>query len=262
MKPIIPWMGGKARLAKDLTPFFPTDPATCYVEMFAGGAAMLFHREPSRAEVINDLNHDLTTLYRVVKHHLDEFMKAFRWSLSSREEFHRQLKQPPETLTDIQRAARFFYLQKLAFGGKVCGQTFGTATTGAPKLNLLRLEEDLSEAHLRLSSVFIENLPWQKCIERYDRTHTFFYADPPYWQTAGYGEPFAFEEYEALAKWANQCQGKMVISINDHPDMRELFKGMPMTSVTIGYTVGGNGTSKRKFNELIIRNFEGVLTKN
>jgi DNA adenine methylase len=49
-----------------------------------------------------------------------------------------------------QRAARVYYLQKLAFGGKVEGQTFGTATTAGPRLYLLRIEEDLSQAHLRL----------------------------------------------------------------------------------------------------------------
>lgn len=71
---------------------------------------------------------------------------------------------PEETLTDIHRAARFFYLQKNAFGGKVDNQTFGAATTSPPRLNLLRLEEDLSQAHLRLSQTYIEHLDWAECI--------------------------------------------------------------------------------------------------
>ena len=41
----------------------------------------------------------------------------------------------------------------------------------------------------------VENLSWQDCLARYDRAHTFFYADPPYWQTEGYGVPFDFDQY-------------------------------------------------------------------
>lgn len=58
--------------------------------------------------------------------------------------------------------------------GKVSGQTFGTATT-APAINLLRIEETLSAAHLRLAGgTYIEQLDWSACIDRYDRPHTLF----------------------------------------------------------------------------------------
>lgn len=181
--PIIPWMGGKRRLAKYILPLFP--PHQCYVEAFAGGAALFFMRDqPAKAEVINDINGDLVNLYRVVQNHLEEFVRQFKWALSSRQIFEWLKDTPPETLTDIQRAARFFYLQQHAFGGKVEGQTFGTATTGSV-FNLLRIEENLSAAYLRLGGVTIENLPWQQVMDKYDRPHTLFYFDPPYWQTAG-----------------------------------------------------------------------------
>src|SRR5690606_33103495 len=108
--------------------------------------------------------------------------------------------QDVRALTDVQRAARFYYLQQLAFGGKAVSQTFGTATTGPARLNLLRIEEDLSAAHLRLARVTIEHLPWRECVDRYDRPHTLFFADPPYWRTQGYGTPFPWSEYEQLAE--------------------------------------------------------------
>ncbi|PXB71060.1 restriction endonuclease subunit M, partial [Pseudomonas aeruginosa] len=76
--------------------------------------------------------------------HLEEFVRQFKWALSSRQVFKWLQMTRPETLTDIQRAARFYYLQQSAFGGRVDGQTFGTATTTPPGLNLLRLEETLS----------------------------------------------------------------------------------------------------------------------
>ena len=104
--PIIPWIGGKRRLADYLIPRFPRH--TCYVEVFAGGAALYFLKNPSKVEVINDVNGELVNLYRVVKTHLEEFVRQFKWALSSREVFKWLQTTRPETLTDIQRAARFF----------------------------------------------------------------------------------------------------------------------------------------------------------
>lgn len=252
-KPIIPWMGGKRRLAKHILPIFPEH--TCYVEPFAGGGALFFMRdEPAKVEVLNDFNGELVNLYRVVQHHLEEFVKQFKWALISRQIFQWEKTKRPETLTDIQRAARFYYLQKQAFGGKVDGQTFGVAATAAPKLNLLRIEEELSAAHLRLSRVYIENLHWADCIARYDRPHSLFYLDPPYWETAGYGNPFGIEEYVRIAEVMSTSQGKSILSINDHPDIREIFKGFAFDVVGIQYSVG-KVESRPKSSELIIRSW-------
>lgn len=249
--PIIPWMGGKRRLAPHILPLFPDH--TCYVEPFAGAAALYFLKPPADVEVLNDVNGELVNLYRVVKHHLEEFVRQFKWALTSRQVYQWQQMTRPETLTDIQRAARFFYLQKLSFGGRVDGQNFGTATTAGPRLNLLRIEEDLSAAHLRLSSTYIEHLSWQACVERYDRPHTLVYCDPPYWETEGYGVDFPLSEYEAMAETAMTMQGTMIISVNDHPEMRRVFDGLPMRSVPISYTVGGGTGVERQ--ELIIGNW-------
>lgn len=73
----------------------------------------------------------------------------------SREIFEWAKGMDPAALTDIQRAARFYYVQRTCFGARVCGPTFGTAPTTPPKLNLLRLEEELSAAHLRLARTYI-----------------------------------------------------------------------------------------------------------
>jgi len=252
-KPIVPWLGGKRRLVKHILPLFPDH--TCYVEPFAGGAALLFAKPPSTVEVLNDINGELVNLYRVVQHHLDEFVRQFRWSLTSRQMFEWTKLAVPDTLTDVQRAARFYYLQKLAFGARSTGQTFGTATTAPPGLNLLRIEEELSAAHLRLARVLIERMPWEAVIARYDRPHSLFFCDPPYWQTAGYGVEFGFEHYEKMASLMRSIQGRMIISINDHPDIRQVFAGLPMDPVSIRYAVAAHGKPKAS-QELLIRNWE------
>lgn len=252
-RPLVPWIGGKRRLASRILPLFPAH--TCYVEPFCGAAALFFLKAPSEVEVLNDVNGDIVNLYRVVKTHLEEFVRQFKWALTSREIFRWLDDTPPETLTDIQRAARFYYLQRLCFGGKVESRTFGTATTSTPKLNLLRLEEDLSQAHLRLSSTYVEHMEWDRCIERYDRPHTLFYCDPPYWGTEGYGVTFGLEQYTRMADLARSIEGRMVISVNDIEPMREAFAGLPMERLDIHYSVGGAGRGSGKSGELLIRNF-------
>ena len=242
--PIIPWIGGKRRLARHILPLFPAH--TCYVEPFCGAAALYFMKAPTEVEVLNDINGELVNLYRVVQHHLEEFVRQFKWALTSRQVFKWLQAQPPESLTDIQRAARFFYLQKNAFGGKVEGQTFGIAATAPPRLNLLRIEEDLSAAHLRLARTYVEHLDWAACIARYDRPATLFYCDPPYWETEGYGVPFEFEQYLEMARMLKVIKGKAIISLNDHPAIRECFADFHIETTDIKYTVGGGKGSEAK----------------
>lgn len=252
-RPLIPWIGGKRRLASQILPLFPEH--SCYVEPFCGAAALFFLKEPVRVEVLNDVNSDLVSLYRVVQHHLDELIKQFRWSLASREIYGWLKATPPASLTDIQRAARFFYLMKCGFGGKVESPTFGTATTAPARLNLLRLEEDLSAVHLRLHQVYVEQLDWAECIERYDREHTLFYLDPPYWGTEGYDVPFGLEQYERMADLLRSIKGKAVVSVNDIPEMRRAFAGLPMRELSIRYQVGSGAKARAPRGELIITNF-------
>lgn len=253
--PLRGWLGGKYRLAKTITQMIPTD-HTCYCEPFAGAAWVLFCKAPSRAEVLGDINGDITNLYRVLQNHLEEFVRYFRWALVSREEFQRLRELPGPNLTDVQRAARFYYIQKLCFGGRIVNPTFGASTTGHPKLNLLRIEEDLSAAHLRLANVVIENLPYAELITRYDRQGTVFYIDPPYWGCENYyGRGiFGREDFAALAALLGGLKGRFVLSLNDTPGVREVFGAFEHNAVETMYSVGENNT--RKVRELLITNFK------
>jgi DNA adenine methylase len=251
----IPWMGGKRRLADQILPLIP--PHTCYIEPFAGAASILLMREiPAKVEVLNDLDSELVNFFRVIKWHVLEFCQQFRWSVVSRQMFDWLKQTPPETLTDIQRAARFYYLQKLCFGARNTNRTFGTATTAPPKLNLIRIEEDLSALHARLAHVLIEHLDWKECMTKYDRGHSFFFIDPPYWKTAGYeGPKFALADYACIAEKMRIMKGKAIFTINDHPDIRKLFAEFTYDRAEIQYTVGGTLRSGKKSRELIYRNY-------
>lgn len=248
------WIGGKSRLASEVIKRIP-DHET-YVEPFAGAAWVFFRKAPSRFEVLNDVNGDLVVFYRVLQYHLEEFCKQFKWCLSSREwwdDWTRQIE--AGGLTDIQRAARFYYVQRLGFGGRVDRRTFGAGPGQRPRVNLLRLEEALSEAHLRLANATIENLSWEKFIPRYDRPGTFFYLDPPYWGVEGfYGEGlFSREDFERLAELLGGLKGKFLLSLNDVPEVRRIFAAFDVEEVQTSYSATRQAPIKAR--EVLIRNY-------
>ena len=252
----IPWMGSKRRLAPTILERMPEH--TCYVELFAGSAAVLFARpEPAKVEVVNDLDGELINLFRILKHHLVEFVQQFRWSITSRQMWKWLDDTPPETLTDIQRAARFYYLHRLGFGGKAVGRTFGYSPTAAPRINFVRIEEALSDVHQRLAQVLVEQLPWQDCVRRYDRPGTLFFCDPPYLGLAGYvGKKWELEDFEELATVLGSIQGKALLTVNDHPDLRRVFGAFAFDHLETRYTVGSLQGKTKPASELLFRTWE------
>jgi DNA adenine methylase len=248
------WVGGKSHLTDRIIPLLPEH--RCYCEVFAGAAWMLFRKEESQVEIINDINSDLVTLYRVVKHHLEEFVRTLKWLLVAREEFERFLDTEPATLTDIQRAARFYYLMKTGYGARLRSQSFGVAVSAPSRFNLLRIEEELSAAHLRLARVYVEHRPFQDVIERTDRPDTLFYLDPPYWgHEDDYGKDiFSREDFTVLRDQLAGIKGRFVMSINDTPEIRELFGDFTLRKVPTRYTMAARGT--KPVTELLVLNYK------
>ncbi len=253
MKSFLSYFGGKSLLARKIIPRIPEH--TCYCEPFAGAAWLLFRKEESKVEIINDINKDLITLYRVIKNHLEEFIRYLKWILVARDEFTRFKAENVDTLTDIQKAVRFYYLLRTGYGAKVVGQSFSVGPTRPSSFNLLRIEEELSAAHLRLSRVYIENMPYQRLIERIDRPETFFYIDPPYYGCEeDYGKGiFGRDDFGTLRDLLKGIKGKFILSINDAPPIRDIFRGFVIEEVNTNYTVAG-ANKQKKVTELLIRN--------
>lgn len=249
------WLGGKSRLADRIIDCLP--PHKTYCEVFAGAAWVFFRKPPSNAEILNDINGELITLYRCVKLHLSELVAQFRWMLVAREEFDRFLRTPADTLTDIQRAARFYYLSKTAFGARISSPSFGVCAGAPPRLNLLRIEEELSAAHLRLSRVWLECRPFDQVISRFDRPDTLFYLDPPYWGCENdYGTGvFARSDFERLAGQLASIKGRFVLSLNDLPEVRAAFQAFAIESVRTRYSVN-NKSGGQQVGEVLIANFD------
>jgi DNA adenine methylase len=251
------YLGGKSRLAERIVKLIPED-HLCYCEPFCGAAWVLFSKKESKVEVINDADGELVVFWRVVQNHLDEFLRYYKWAVISRTIFTLEGRKDPSTLTDIQRAVRYFYLQKLGFGGKTFKRTFGYSATEPSHLGLATIQDRLLEVHWRLEKVTIEHLDAVDCIQRYDRPTTLFYVDPPYWSTAGYAIKWGEADFIRLRKALDKVQGRFLLSLNDHPEVRKLFAGFRIRSVSTSYSaangrVRGGGRAQGRA-EVIIDN--------
>jgi DNA adenine methylase len=254
MRAPLAWLGGKSKLASTICDLFPEHRQYC--EVFAGAGWVFFRKEPSRYEALNDINSDLVTFYRVIQHHFDEFCRQFKWLVASREQFDDWKRQPAAGgLTDIQRASRFYYLQRMAFGGKTINRSFGCMPYSAPRITTARIEEGLKAVHERLAGVIIECQPWDAFVARFDGPETLFYLDPPYWGCErDYGTGlFAREDFTRLAETMSRLKGKALLSLNDRPEVRAVFKAFNLTPVSTTYSVNGQNQCQAK--ELVIRNF-------
>ena len=254
-QPVAPWLGGKRNLAKRITAILDATSHSTYAEPFVGMAGVFLRRTMRpRSEVINDLGRDIANLFRILQRHYPQFIDCLRFQLTTRVEFERLVDTRPETLTDLERAARFLYLQRTAFGGKVSGRNFGVSPDRPGRFNLSTLEPMLEDVHARLAGVVIECLGYSEFITRYDRPGTLFYLDPPYWGCEDdYGKMmFAPEDFERLAEQLAGTKGRFLMSINDVPEIRELFGRFDIEAVEVSYTVGMKAGSRGKRRELLV----------
>lgn len=232
------------------------EPHDAYAEPFVGmGGVFLRRTRAPVTEIINDFNRDIATVFRVLQRHHSALITELRWSLTSRAEFERLLDVPPDTLTDLERASRFLYLQRLGFGGKVAGRTFGVDRQSTARFNSTRLVSTLEAIHKRLAGVWIDCLPWCQFIDRWDRPGALFYLDPPYWGTEGaYGHDlFGRDDFERLAARLRTLRGRFILSVNDVPELRMLFAWARVDSVEIVHRAGAARTGGKAVRELIVR---------
>jgi len=258
VSPPAPYLGGKRNLAGRLTKIIDAVPHRTYVDVFHGmGGVFLRRTRKPPAEVINDISGDVANLFRVLQEHYPYLMDVLRWRLTSRSEFERLLALPPERLTDLHRAARFLYVQRLAFGGKVTGRNFGVDRRTPGRFDVTKLEPMLADLHERLAGVTIEQLGYADVIRRYDGPETLFYLDPPYWGCeADYGPGvFCREDFERLAEQLGRIAGKFVLSINDTPGARDVFGRFRIAEADTNWTIATAAVgSGKRVTELIVSN--------
>lgn len=244
------WVGGKSKLAKEIVEMMPEH--KLYVEVFGGGLSVLYAKPkiPKISEVVNDINGELINLHRVIKTFPASFSNMLSGLLVSRQMFEDFKNRRLMPKNRIERAVFFYYCLTYSFASK--GDSFAMPKSRPAK----RLYKDFSVWSKRLSSVCIENLSFEKLIKEYDRAETLFYLDPPYMGTEDYYKNtlgFGKKEHELLAEILKNIKGKFILSYNDTPKVRGLYKGFNFKEVSTQYTL--NIKARREVREVLICNF-------
>lgn len=249
MNSFIGWIGGKKLLRKAIIERFP-EKIERYIEVFGGAGWVLFGKEYNQElEVFNDIDGNLVNLYRCIKYHPAELQRELKWAFVARETFYDSKEHLKVSgFTDIQRAARYFYIIKASFGSD--RRSFGTN-----KKNLNAAIEYLEQIHQRLQKVVIENKDYADLIKVYDRPKALFYLDPPYYESEKYYDSnFGIEDHKKLKDILSNIQGKFILSYNDTDFINELYSNFYIEQITRNNNMGAKDNSIYK--EVIIRNYK------
>lgn len=252
------WIGGKKALRELIVSLFPIYYER-YIEVFGGGGWVLFHKPPGNDfEVYNDFNGLLTNLYRCVREKPDELMGALHFVLNSREDFNRvrDALARDGPANDVIRASYFYQLIRYSYAS-------GLTSYGSQPHDIWGNFPLIEQAHRRLSKVVIENKDFEKLIRQYDRAVSFFYADPPYFETEKYyknvGEGgFKEEDHIRLRDTLMGIEGKFLLSYNDCSFIRELYDApnIQIESYTRINNIKQRYDNGAQFPEILVANYD------
>lgn len=252
------WIGGKKALREVILLLFPLYYER-YIEVFGGGGWVIFHKPPGNDfEVYNDFNSLLTNLYRCVRERPMELIEALRYVLNSREDFEitRSILARSSAADDVQRAAYFYQLIRYSYAS-------GLTSYGSQPHDMWSNFPIIEQAHRRLGKVVIENKDFEKLIRQYDRPVSFFYLDPPYYETEGYynnvGEDgFTAQDHVRLRDTLMSIEGKFLLSYNDCPFIRKLYDIPDIHFETVSRinNIKQRYDSGCVFEELLIANYD------
>jgi DNA adenine methylase len=252
------WIGGKKSLRELIVSLFPLYYER-YIEVFGGGGWVLFHKPPGNDfEVYNDFNGLLTNLYRCVREKPNELIDALYFVLNSREDFDivkKSLARDSPT-SDVIRASYFYQLIRYSYAS-------GLTSYGSQPHDMWGNFPLIEQAHRRLSKVVIENKDFEKLIRQYDRPVSFFYADPPYFETEKYyknvGEDgFKKEDHIRLRDTLMGIEGKFLLSYNDCSFIRELYDApnIQIESYTRINNIKQRYDNGAQFPEILVANYD------
>jgi len=224
--PIV-WFGGKGNMVYKLVPLIP--PHRIYVEVFGGGASLLFAKRPSPVEVYNDIDKGLVNFFRVIRdpEKFARFYHLVAFTPYSREEYDFCRATWEECEDEVERAYRWFVVARMSFSG-VFGRSWSSVVTSSHKgmasttSKWLYVLEMLPRIHERVMRVQIENMDFRKLIPRYDTPDTCFYCDPPYVEETRrelgvYPCEISLDDHRQLVDLLMTVRGKVILSGYRHP---------------------------------------------
>lgn len=258
MNSFMSWIGGKKSLRELIVTLFPLYYER-YIEVFGGGGWILFYKNPGNDfEVYNDFNGLLVNLYRCVREKPNELMAALQYVLNSRKDFElvKNALSRDSLISDVQRAAWFYQLIRYSYASSLT--SFGSQPHDI-RSNFPLIEQ----AHRRLAKVVIENKDFERLIGQYDRPVSFFYCDPPYFETEGYykniGEDgFTEKDHMRLRDVLLCTEGKFLLSYNDCDFIRNLYDapGIRIEAFTRINNIKQRYDGGAQFSEILIANYD------
>ncbi|WP_375682155.1 DNA adenine methylase [Bartonella sp. CE47NXGY] len=248
------WMGGKHYLRKKIIPILNSIDHETYVEPFLGSGVIFLNKGPAKYSVINDLNGEITNLFQCVQNDFDDLAKRLEWFVCSRQLFFELAAIEPESLSKVERAARFLFLQRCVMYGKKEYVSFGFGRKKPIAFNPDKLLSRMRRVRQKLLDTTILNLSWERVIELFDAPDSLFYLDPPYLvkKKCYSSGNFVEDDFVSMAKVLKSIQGKFVLSLNDCDAVREIFKDFDFLELETLWTSGFAKKPSRK--ELLIRN--------
>mgnify|MGYP001571136567 CR=1 FL=1 len=261
-------IGGKYYLTSWISQYIPEH--VTYVEPFCGAGHLLFSKEPSPVEVINDIDGHLIAFFRVVKNcekrqKLIETLEYMPYSRALWQDIRSKWKQGDLPTNDIERVSQWFYLNRICFSGDQRRGGFACpSTTGRNPVTSFRNSiKDLDTIAERLRGVCIENLDYQECIRRYDSEGTLFYCDPPYWDSEHYyGDTFTQDDHRTLANLLHEVRGVVMVTHYQNALYDDLYRDWhKFTYESFKGSYKSEGEEKPKTQECLFTNFETVKTR-
>jgi len=255
MDGIMAWAGGKSRLRSRIIERIPEHER--YVEPCMGAAWVFFGKGRSREEVLSDLDEELVNLFRVIQGDPEAFAAGIEYLLVSRRQYSLFKARDPRSLCPAARAVRFYYLIQLGFGAKRTQMTFGTGATRRPPFSPRRVRRKVLEASRRLEGVSIAHRKAVETISAEDSPGTFFFVDPPYHDvTQPYAHTMDAAGHRRLRDALAGVEGRFLLTINDHPYIRELYDGFEVDELPTRYSLPTkDGARGRRHSTLLVGNF-------
>lgn len=258
----ISWLGGKYQLASFIVSLFPDHKH--YIEVFAGALHVLFAKPKSKLETVNDANEDLMNFWLVARDHTADLIHKIEWTPYSRALFLRW-KNETKPEDPVEWAARWFFLNSAKVnnvwsGGWGCSKS-GDRLSGTSRPKKLRAATArLWETRDRLAQVQIERADFRTMLERYAKDPgNLLYLDPPYiGSEAGYVVRFSQQDHIDLAELLNACEARVLLTYEDHPQVRELYKDWSFYEVSVKRCsqVCKPGEKRKSAIELLLTNYD------
>ncbi|MBI3501315.1 MAG: DNA adenine methylase [Bacteroidetes bacterium] len=257
MKPPLTYYGGKQRMVQHILPLIPKHKLYC--EPFFGGGAVFFAKEPSGIEVINDTNGELINFYKVVKTKFSKLKKEIVSSLHSRK-LHRKaifIYRNPALFSDVERAWAIFIMSHQSYCSILdstwaCGKTENTTERKFHRKKIA-LAKDLAK---RLESVQIECRDAIEVIQTRDTRDSFFYLDPPYFNSdMGHYGGYREEDFEKLLQALSKIKGKFLLSSYPSELLKKYARKNRWFTKTINTNLSVQGAKKKRKVEVLTGNY-------